>query len=62
LYGPPREKLVVIHNGVSQDFRPMSDPVAFTGLRARLMIRTERFILFAGGADPRKNHQTLIRA
>jgi glycosyltransferase involved in cell wall biosynthesis len=62
LYGIPREKVVVIHNGVSQDFRPMSDPVAFAELRQRLLIPTERFILFAGGADPRKNHQTLVRA
>jgi glycosyltransferase involved in cell wall biosynthesis len=62
LYGIPREKVVVIHNGVSQDFQPLSDPVVLSGLRERLLIPTERFILFAGGADPRKNHQTLIRA
>ncbi|HKN87930.1 MAG TPA: glycosyltransferase family 1 protein, partial [Nitrospiraceae bacterium] len=62
LYGIPREKITVIHNGVSQDFRPVSDPIAFVQLRERLAIPTERYILFAGGADPRKNHQTLVRA
>jgi len=62
VYGIPREKIVVIHNGVSCDFRPVGDSVAFADLRKRLLIPTERFILFAGGADPRKNHQTLVRA
>ena len=62
VYGIPREKIVVIHNGVSPDFRPMSDPIAFAELRQRLLIPTERFMVFAGGADPRKNHQTLVRA
>jgi glycosyltransferase involved in cell wall biosynthesis len=62
VYGIPREKIAVIHNGVSQDFRPMSDPIALAELRDRLLIPTERFILFAGGADPRKNHHTLVRA
>ncbi|HET7059368.1 MAG TPA: glycosyltransferase family 1 protein [Nitrospiraceae bacterium] len=62
LYGLPREKIAVIYNGVSQDFRPTSDPVGLTQLQRRLSIPTERFILFAGGADPRKNHQTLLKA
>ena len=62
LYGISREKIAVIHNGVSQDFRPVSNPIALAHLRERLAIPTERYILFAGGADPRKNHQTLVRA
>lgn len=62
LYGLPREKVVVIPNGVSDDFRPVPDPAALLELRRRFMIPTERFILFVGGADPRKNHQTLLKA
>lgn len=62
VYGLPEEKIAVIHNGVSEQFRPMSHPAALADLRRRLAIPTERYILFAGGADPRKNHQTLLRA
>ena len=62
LYGIPREKIAVIYNGVSEQFRPVDQPSSFAELRQRLALPTERFILFAGGADPRKNHQTLIRA
>lgn len=62
LYGLPREKIVVIPNGVSDDFRPAPDPAALSEFRRRFMIPTERFILFVGGADPRKNHQTLLKA
>ncbi|MGH7231600.1 MAG: glycosyltransferase family 4 protein [Nitrospiraceae bacterium] len=62
LYGVPRERITVVYNGVSDQFRPVGYPSALEEIRARLGLPTERFILFAGGADPRKNHQTLIRA
>jgi glycosyltransferase involved in cell wall biosynthesis len=62
LYGVPRERITVVYNGVSDEFRPTIQPYALSEVRARLRISTDRFILFAGGADPRKNHQTLIRA
>ena len=62
LYGLPREHIVVIPCGVSDDFRPASDKTAMTQLRRRLGLTTDRFILFVGGADPRKNHQTLLKA
>jgi glycosyltransferase involved in cell wall biosynthesis len=38
------------------------DPAVLAELRRRFAIPTERFILFVGGADPRKNHQSLLRA
>ena len=62
LYGLPRENIVVIPCGVSHDFQPVKDPAAMEVLRHRMAVPTERFILFVGGADPRKNHQTLIKA
>jgi len=62
LCGVPRENIVVIPCGVSRDFQPVKDPVAMEGLRHRMAVPTERFILFVGGADPRKNHQILIKA
>lgn len=62
LYGIPLDRIVVIPNGVSSDFRPVSDPGLLADLRARFAFPTDRFLLFVGGADPRKNHQTLLRA
>jgi glycosyltransferase involved in cell wall biosynthesis len=62
LYGVPREKIAVIHNGVSDAFRPLSDPTKLAQLRTRFGWPTDRFILFAGGADPRKNHSALLQA
>lgn len=62
LYGLPRDRVVIIPNGVSENFRPTVDEQGMAGLRQRFGLSTERFILFVGGADPRKNHQTLLRA
>ncbi|MGH8596908.1 MAG: glycosyltransferase family 4 protein, partial [Gammaproteobacteria bacterium] len=41
---------------------PRRDPVAFAELRRRIGLPDVPFILFVGGADPRKNHRTLVRA
>ena len=62
LYGLEREKIAVVYNGVSDYFRPLSDPPALARLRHRFAWPTDRFILFAGGADPRKNHRALLEA
>ena len=62
LYGLPRERVAVVYNGVAEDFHPTTEPAEMAELRNRLALPTDRFILFAGGADPRKNHQGLIRA
>lgn len=61
LYSLPRNRIVVIHNGVSDDFRPMTAADG-AGLLRRLGLQGERFILFVGGADPRKNHRTFLAA
>ncbi len=62
LYGIPHEKIAVIPCGVSDDFHPDRDPVLLAQLRARLNLPAEQFILFVGGADPRKNHRVLLEA
>jgi glycosyltransferase involved in cell wall biosynthesis len=61
LYGLPSDRVVVIRNGVSEDFRPVTAGDGSVLLR-RLGIQGDRFILFVGGADPRKNHRTFLAA
>jgi glycosyltransferase involved in cell wall biosynthesis len=62
LYGLPPERIRVIPCGVSEEFRPIHNQAAMQALRRKFSIPTEAFILFVGGADPRKNHEVLIRA
>ncbi len=62
LYGLPPDRIAIVHNGVSQTFQPNQDPESFADLRKRLAIPDRGVILFVGGANPRKNHQALLRA
>jgi len=62
LYGLSRDRIAVIPCGVSEEFKPSPDEAAFHEVRTRLSLPTERFILFVGGSDPRKNHRVLVEA
>lgn len=62
LYGIPRERVIVIHNGVSEEFAPVLDEQAMTASMQRWAIPSAGFILFVGGADPRKNHRVFLQA
>ncbi|WP_447973288.1 glycosyltransferase family 4 protein [Nitrospira sp. Kam-Ns4a] len=62
LYDLPAERVTVIYNGVAEAFRPTPDAEALEAFRRKHAVPTGRFILFVGGADPRKNHQILLRA
>jgi glycosyltransferase involved in cell wall biosynthesis len=62
LYGLKREHIRVIPNGVSEDFSPRRDNQAMAELRKRIGLTAEHYILFVGGADPRKNHQIFLEA
>lgn len=62
LYGLKREHIVVIPNGVSEDFVPRRDDQAMAELRKRIGLKSEPYVLFIGGADPRKNHQVFLEA
>ena len=62
LYGIPPDRISVVHNGVSPEFFPQHDGVEFSQLRERVGMSREPFLLFLGGAEPRKNHDTLFRA
>ena len=62
LYGLKREHIRVIPNGVSEDFVPRRDDQAMAELRKRIGLTAEHYVLFIGGADPRKNHQIFLEA
>ena len=62
LYGVPPERVAVIHNGVAEDFHPVIDDQAMARLGGKLELPKAGFILFVGGADPRKNHRTFLQA
>ena len=62
LHGVKREHIVVIPNGVSEDFVPRRDAQAMAELRKRIGLKAEHYVLFIGGADPRKNHQIFLEA
>lgn len=60
--GVPREKVTVIHNAVSEVFYPSRDPLALAAWGRRVGWTPRPFMLFVGGADPRKNHRAMLEA
>ncbi|MBS0171411.1 MAG: glycosyltransferase family 4 protein [Nitrospira sp.] len=62
LYSIARDHVAVIHNGVSDDFSPLCTEQVKVELRERWAIPEAGFILFVGGADPRKNHARFLQA
>jgi glycosyltransferase involved in cell wall biosynthesis len=62
IYNIAPERIVVIPNAVSSEFQELPDTAALEEFQRRVSLPTEKFILFVGGADPRKNHAVLLRA
>ncbi|MHB1004887.1 MAG: glycosyltransferase family 4 protein [Chloroflexota bacterium] len=60
LLGVPAEKVAVVYHGIEPHFR-VADPAEVSAFRARHGL-PERFILFLGTIEPRKNLDTLVEA
>ena len=58
----PSERIAVISHGCSPDMFPGREEQKFREVRARLQLPARPFILFVGGAEPRKNHTVLFEA
>ncbi|MFZ1747702.1 MAG: glycosyltransferase family 1 protein [Nitrospirales bacterium] len=56
------DRIAVIHHGPSPDMFPDRDDQKFQEVRTRLHIPARPFVLFVGGAEPRKNHTAFFKA
>jgi glycosyltransferase involved in cell wall biosynthesis len=59
--GIPIERVFVVENAISERLGPVRDPAALAAVRARYGLG-ERFVLYLGANDLRKNLDRLIRA
>jgi glycosyltransferase involved in cell wall biosynthesis len=57
----PPERIRVIYEAAGDEYRPISDPAVLAEVRARYGLN-ERYILYLGGLDQRKNVPQLVRA
>ncbi len=60
-YDVAPEKITVIYEGVDARFRPITDRDALAAVRARYSL-PQRYILYVGTLEPRKNLPTLLEA
>jgi len=56
----PEEKIRIIHYGVSEDFLPVSDKRDVNKALSKYGLAGKRYVLYAGGAEPNKNLETLL--
>src|SRR5437667_609357 len=57
----PAERIRVIYEAAGDEYQPISDPTVLSEVRTRYRLN-ERYILYLGGLDQRKNVPQLVRA
>jgi glycosyltransferase involved in cell wall biosynthesis len=57
----PEKRVIVIPEAADERFTPRRDPLAESRVRERYAL-PDRFVLYAGSAEKRKNLETLVRA
>jgi len=62
VWNVPESKVTVLHSGVNDRFRPVSDAAALAALRERYNLGDRPYILAVGTVQPRKNYEMLVRA
>jgi glycosyltransferase involved in cell wall biosynthesis len=62
VFAIPLEKIAVIYHGCSSGMFPDGDEAKWHEARVRLGVPDRPFVLFVGGAEPRKNHRVLFEA
>lgn len=60
-YKASAQRITVVYPGYNEGFRPVRDPALLRGVREKYGI-SQRYILYLGTVQPRKNVQRLIRA
>jgi len=61
LHDVPPDRVTVVHEAASPAFRPLRDQAARAAMRARLRL-PDRFALYVGAVEPRKNLTRLMTA
>ncbi len=56
----PEEKIRVIHHGVNEEFRPISDTKTIDATLSKYSLAGKRYLLYVGAAEPNKNLTALI--
>lgn len=60
-FGAPPQRVAVVYGGVSDDFRPISDPAVLSYVRSRYDLPDD-YLLGVGRLEPRKNWKGLLAA
>ena len=62
VFGISLDKIAVIYHGCSSDMYPDGHENSWLEVRTRLGLPERPFVVFVGGAEPRKNHRVLFEA
>ena len=60
-YGITPDRVHVVHEAAAPEFQPVTDPLTLADVRARHAL-PDRFVLFVGAVEPRKNLPRLLEA